>query len=74
MDLGSKAAPIMGECRNVAEVIEQGDLSKAALNAGLLALYSLPSGVPANAEVKVGMKSATKRVIAANVTALGIVN
>jgi len=34
----------------------------------------LPSGVPANAELKVGMKSATKRVIAANVAALGIVN
>ena len=64
----------MSECRNIAEGMDQGDLSKAALNAGLLALYSLPSGAPANAEVKVGMKSATKRVIAANVAALGIVN
>ena len=64
----------MGECRDFAEGIDKGDLSKAALNAGLLALYSLPSGLPANAEVKVGMKSGTKRVIAANVAALGIVN
>ena len=49
-------------------------MEKVALNAGLLALYSLPSGVPVNAELKVGGKSMTKSVITGNIGAIGIVN
>jgi len=35
---GSKSFPLISECRDVLEGIAQGDFSKIALNAGILAL------------------------------------
>jgi len=44
LGLGSKACPIVRECRDVAEGICQGDFAKVALNAGVLALGAVPGG------------------------------
>ena len=42
IDEGSKACPIIGECRDLIEGVVNGDLKKAAMNAGVLALMGAP--------------------------------
>ena len=55
---GSKACPIVSECRDAGEGVAQGDLKSAAANAALLAFYLLPhAGEAVNAELKVGFKT-----------------
>ena len=44
LDIGSKSFPLISECRDVIEGIAQGDLSKIALNAGILALTTVQGG------------------------------
>lgn len=41
---GSRACPIVSECRDVAAGISQGDFTQVALNAGVLALGAVPGG------------------------------
>jgi len=47
-----------------------GDFKKGALNAGVLALYSIRGGVTVNAEVKVALKTSSKKMVATNLKAL----
>ena len=39
---GSKALPIISECRDIGSGIVNGDFQKASFNAGSLALFSVP--------------------------------
>jgi hypothetical protein len=41
LDAGSKAGPIVGECRDVAEGIASGDFQQVAAGTGLLGLCAL---------------------------------
>ena len=48
-----------------------GDFTKGAINAGVLALYTISGGVAVNAKVKVALKSTSKNgIIATNLKAL----
>jgi len=54
-DMGSKTCPLISECRDFGHGIAQGDLSKTALNAGLLATYVVSLGAGAGNVKTVGM-------------------
>ena len=62
LDKGSKACPIISECRNIGEGLISAD-SKcstrgSAFTTGVLALYIVPvGGAAVNAEVKIGISS-----------------
>jgi len=70
LDVAQKACPIVGECRDVGEGIALGDFTKGAFNAGVLALYSIRGGVAVNTEVKVAMKTTSKKIVATNFKAI----
>ena len=44
MAKGLDTMPVVAECRNVVEGISNGDFKKAAVNGGLLSLYSMAGG------------------------------
>ena len=65
----------MNECRSVAVGITQGDYQKAALNGALIALYVVPhGGAPANMDVKMRIRGATKEVIGVKLGAMNVAN
>ena len=62
LNSGSKATPIVRECRNVTEGIEQGDFSKAAVDAGVVGVTAQLAGV--SGTVKTGATKLTANFIA----------
>ena len=64
LDAGSKVCPIVKEGRGLGEGITGGDLNQTATNAGMLAMYSLAGQFASNASVKVGLKGASKGMLA----------
>ena len=74
LDVGSRICHVAKEGRNVGKVIVIGDFKQAALNAGMLALYVLPAISSANAQLKIGMNSTSKRMVLGNMAAAGLWN
>lgn len=71
LDAGSRACPIVGECRDVGAGILQGDFQKAALAGGVLAL---DAAAVHGAAGKVGVASASSGTILGRVAGLGTAN
>ena len=69
LDAGSRACPIVGECRDVGAGILQGDFQKAALGGGALALNA--AAVQGAVSGKVGIASASSGAILGRVAGLG---
>merc|ERR1712228_264045 len=51
LNLGSKATPIVHECRNISEGIVNGDFAKATVNAGTLGMTATIAGTSGGAKV-----------------------
>ena len=70
-NLGSKCA-IINECSELGSGSAQGDFKKAALNAGLLGMYSMGlQGAPANSKLKIGINLRGGGVMAAGLASQG---
>jgi len=73
-DIGSKAGPMVSECRDFAKGIALGDYHKATLNATILALQIVPFGCAAASHSKVAMGSASKGTIITQAAAVSAAN
>ena len=66
LDYGSETAPLVSECKDLAEGITSADFQAAAFNAGLLALYILPG----TTNMKIGIAPAPDALIPSKILAL----
>ena len=57
LNYGSETAPLVSECKDLAEGIASADFQAATFNAGLLALYLAPSGAPTAKNLSPGFSS-----------------
>ena len=67
LNAGSKACPIVSECRDIAQGIAQGDLNKASYNAGVLALATLSSSTAQPKHTVLSKQGVFRNVAAAGV-------
>ena len=75
MKLGSKALPVVGECKDIFEGIAHGDLQKVAMSGSLLSLYAFSaSGAVTNTNVKLGINSISSGTLVSHAAALGTAN
>ena len=68
---GAQRCAAVRECRDVGDGIAQGDFKQVTLNAALLSSYLVPlAGAPSTSGIKVGINSAAKQGLVAQVAAL----
>jgi len=66
LDYGSETAPLVSECKDLAEGITSADFQAAAFNAGLLALYIAPVGIPTAKNLSLGFNTTLNYVTLAS--------